>query len=327
MDIKKRNSVFDTEVNSGNSSMDSLLQNLDSYFKELKVANATNFARKGYHNQAEIIISEILKDYGDFSEILDLQARIYAQQGRIVEAEAIWRKALLLDPSNSAYQKALNRISKMQQRPIWLVPLFYLIISLFLIFALVSGTTILVNQIKMSSPPQLSDISQNQNIENELINKLTVMENSIQSLMNSSISMVPPNLDLNISGISTKVEKNELIVIFDEGVFEIGAVLKSESKTLLTELGRQLEPYAGRIYIKIYGITDDIPMPEGQKYHDNVDLGKARASAVFDRFRETTNLIPDKILIGSFGKYLPPFPNDTQSNRSKNRTVILKISN
>jgi len=110
-------------------------------------------------------------------------------------------------------------------------------------------------------------------------------------------------------------------------LFDEGSKLKPEAKEILTELGTCLEPYATRIYIIIYGCTDNIPMPEKQKYSDNIALGKARASSVFEHFRETTNLPSDKILIGSYGEYLAPFSNDTPEGQERNRTVVIYISN
>jgi tetratricopeptide (TPR) repeat protein len=52
--------------------------------------------------------------------ILDLKAKIFAQQGRYLEAEACWREALTLAPDNQAFQQALAVIAEERRCPFWL---------------------------------------------------------------------------------------------------------------------------------------------------------------------------------------------------------------
>lgn len=68
-------------------------------------------ARKGSYQEASRRLVEALKS-GHCSEAdaLDLQARICAQQGLYLDAEAYWRKAIVLDGSNPVYAKALGRL-------------------------------------------------------------------------------------------------------------------------------------------------------------------------------------------------------------------------
>lgn len=310
--ISLRNTHIITEDAPGSSK---LVQNLERLQIEFKIANATNLARRGYYTQAEALISDILNVHGENAGILDLQARILAQQGRLFEAEALWRKASFYDPSNRAYQAALLRIAKFQQRPIWLIPLFRLLMGVFFIAAIVFGIITVMNQIKQNVNKS--------NVDGELLKKVTSLESLIAD---SSRSQLPPHLDISMPDISMRDEGNERVIIFKKGLFEKGAILRPDAKILLADLGKRLGVYGGRILIKIYGITNNIPLAADDKYRDNFDLGKARAVAVYDHFRETTNLTADRLLIGSFGEKLPPFPNDTPEGRAKNQTVIIKIT-
>ena len=66
------------------------------------------YARKRKFSDAENSLREAT-ERGDCTEVeaLDLRARIRVQQGRLLEAESDWSKAIALDGANSAYQQAL----------------------------------------------------------------------------------------------------------------------------------------------------------------------------------------------------------------------------
>lgn len=322
--IQKNN----TEMNNEKFiSPNTFLQRIESYFFDLKYSNAYSLVRRGYYTQAEILVSEILADYGGSPKIFDLQARIFAQTGKFYEAQVAWNKALKLDPSNSAYQQALLRLSKIQRYPIWQSSLYNLFIGLLFIFVLFIGIAFFLNQIKKDTYSKFSEMAQeNITIKNSLNQRFASIENSILKFSKSESSKFYPFFDLNISNISTRIDKNELVILFDKGLFKRGASLNSEAKILLTQLGKQLEPYSDRVNIKIYGTTDNLPIPEGQKFRDNIDLGKARASEVYNYLRMTTGLPASRLLIGSLGSILYPFPNKTLNGQAKNRSVIIRIS-
>ena len=76
-------------------------------------AVATTLARKGRYEEAIKLLQKAL-DAGECSraEALDLLARIYAQQGRHLDAETCWLEAKRLDESNPTYDDALNRLRR-----------------------------------------------------------------------------------------------------------------------------------------------------------------------------------------------------------------------
>jgi len=74
---------------------------------------ATSLARKGRYVDAIRLLRRALA-CGDCSQedALDLQARIYVQQGLYLQAEFCWREAKRLDSSNPAYDAALERLRR-----------------------------------------------------------------------------------------------------------------------------------------------------------------------------------------------------------------------
>jgi len=306
------------------SEVDAVSSKLDEFLLQLKISEALTYAHKGSYNLADSLLSEIIKDHSENPIFLDMQARSFAQQGRINDAESLWKKALLFDPENIQCQNALKRIYEIQKRSgnlsFYFHSLSRLAIIIFSIIVIILLTSLVKNVVV-----SLSNLKNTQKTQAVILESLNNFKDSVQNYKRSTPN-TPPNIEINISGINTKFEGDNLIVTFEKGLFDKGAELKPEVKNILTEFGTHLEPYASRIYIIIYGCTDDIPMLKDQKYSDNIALGKARASKVFEHFRETTNLPSDKLLIGSYGEYLPPFSNDTPEGRERNRTVVIRIA-
>lgn len=95
---------------------------------------AVILARKGRYAEAGNLLQKAL-DAGECTEVqaLDLQARIYAQQGLHLEAEACWRKANALDRSSS-FDESIERLRR--ARPS--IDRFYKAMGGLLVFAIFS---------------------------------------------------------------------------------------------------------------------------------------------------------------------------------------------
>lgn len=68
---------------------------------------AATLARKGKLSQAENILTPLTESKIPILEAMDLLAKIYAQQGKIDQAQALWVKALQMEPSNLHFLAAL----------------------------------------------------------------------------------------------------------------------------------------------------------------------------------------------------------------------------
>jgi len=69
---------------------------------------AASLARKGDLAQATNLLEPLYDNDNLPIEILDLLAKIYAQQGKIEQAQALWLRALQLEPSNLHILSALR---------------------------------------------------------------------------------------------------------------------------------------------------------------------------------------------------------------------------
>lgn len=95
---------------SGTSSASS--QSLQS---KATVALVSSLARKGELSQAASLLAPLVNDSEASLDSLDLLAKIYAQQGRTVEAQSLWLRAVQKDPSNLHFIEALRTCADVQR--------------------------------------------------------------------------------------------------------------------------------------------------------------------------------------------------------------------
>ena len=84
---------------------------------QANLAEVRALARRGRYNEAlNLLVEAYSRGECTEAEALDLKARICAQQGLFLQAEACWRKAQQLDAENIAYADALAALRR-GQRP------------------------------------------------------------------------------------------------------------------------------------------------------------------------------------------------------------------
>ena len=89
------------------------LMEQESCFSLELFREANQLARSGYYEDAEILINQALPRSGALrSALLDLLARVYAQQGRYFDAESCWRAALKLAPGSQPITEGLRAIAR-----------------------------------------------------------------------------------------------------------------------------------------------------------------------------------------------------------------------
>lgn len=95
---------------------------------EAAIALAAKQARLGRYAEAERLLGRIAPVRGADTAVLDLKARILAQQGRYVEAERCWMEALTREPGNPHFRHALDVIARRRRPLSWLRPVAVLLL-------------------------------------------------------------------------------------------------------------------------------------------------------------------------------------------------------
>ena len=112
------------------------------------LVRAALLARRGNLRDAENLLSTVSDADSRRIEVLDLLAKVYAQQGKIDEAQAMWLHALQRYPSNTHFLSALRlcasyKQSRFQQfvlRYLWL--LLIVVLWFLIVMALILSTTL-----------------------------------------------------------------------------------------------------------------------------------------------------------------------------------------
>ena len=107
------------------------------------ISKATDLARKGRYVEADGLLNPLIQTPEPSTKALDLLAKIYAQQGMILEARNAWKLALQFDPNNPNYVKAIQKCERVvvpdfKGRALFLYPIFILLTIMIVYFIIVN---------------------------------------------------------------------------------------------------------------------------------------------------------------------------------------------
>jgi len=84
------------------------------------LSEAVRLARCGRYGDAAAVLARLHAGSPLWPSVLDLRAKMYAQQGRYLDAEACWREALSMAPNHEPFRRALAAIAAERRYPFWL---------------------------------------------------------------------------------------------------------------------------------------------------------------------------------------------------------------
>lgn len=122
----------------------------------------------------------------------------------------------------------------------------------------------------------------------------------------------------------TTDRRGVVVSIREAGSFPTGSAdLSNVARVVLARVADTMA--AARHAIRVEGHTDDVPIRSG-RFSSNWELSTARATAVVD-FLIQAGLSPDRLSAAGYGEYRARGPNDSDSNRARNRRVDVVILN
>lgn len=132
--------------------------------------------------------------------------------------------------------------------------------------------------------------------------------------------LVPEIAQGLVSVIET--ESRSTVILRGDGVFASGsAEVISGMEPLIARIGEALKAVPGQVIV--VGHTDDVPSFSA-RYPSNWDLSKARAASVLQRLAVQAGPETRYSLVGR-GETEPLVPNDSASNRARNRRVDITL--
>ncbi|WP_242904404.1 OmpA family protein [Actinomadura terrae] len=273
--------------------------------RELALAQARTLARHGRYAQAEAILTEAGRDIEPSVPLLDLLARIHAQQGRLDEADAAWDEAEHLAPGSPEIAECRRRVAmaraRRTTRPAW--PYAVAVVG---VAAVVLGVVSFGED--GSTPPPV------------VVRTVPVAPAPVRP---SPTADVLAGMDLGVPGAVVRRRQGEISVSFSKGLFLDGVRLSRDGRSVLAALGTRLRPYATRISVAVIGHTDDQPVPPGRGYATNTELGTLRAMVVRELLHDRAGIPTGRFTVSTLGA-----ASALEGDRSpaRNRTVGLRIS-
>ncbi len=142
----------------------------------------------------------------------------------------------------------------------------------------------------------------------------------------AAVMAMPSWPAINLPRATITRSDRALRIVFEYGLFSTAARLSPDAITDLAALAVQIRNHLNGYQLMIEGHTDATPIVSGtSRYVDNFALGMARAEAVKTFFTAQGKLPAEAIRTASAGESSPLFPNDTETGRMRNRTVVLTL--
>lgn len=122
-------------------------------------------------------------------------------------------------------------------------------------------------------------------------------------------------------------QSNGIRVIFNEGLFQPGSdQLTVQARSQLSSVVGLVGQQDGPCRIVVEGMADSSSPAAGGRWSDNWMLGFSRARSAMEFMRQLPGASKIAWYTTSSGHTHAPFPNDTEENRRKNRTVVLEVA-
>ncbi|MFI0485637.1 OmpA family protein [Actinomadura sp. 9N215] len=280
--------------------------------REVTIAQARALARAGHYAEAEELLDG---EHGPAA--LDLKARVYAQQGRLDEADRCWAEVAALSPGDPGAAEGRRRIAAI--RAAAASPRRFLIAR----SALRLGAAAVV----LLAFVMLVDVWLDRDSTDETEPPKAAPSAPTPGVPSASPSTDPTaELELEGTGVHVNRRGGEIEVTFERGLFRRDATLTSRGRAVLTNLGEQLRPHADRIAVTVIGHTDRRAVHPGGGYASNAELGMLRATVVREVLRSSARIPTARFSVSTLAGLLPPYPGEAASGDPRNRTVSVRVS-
>lgn len=186
-----------------------------------------------------------------------------------------------------------------------------------------SALTSEISNIRVEVDENIDDVKKGLKTNQEEIEELRATAKEQQAKIDEKLSLVQDAIDR--AEEAHKLAKGKLlyeVTISDESVpFSYKkSELSEDAKAELDIFAKVLVEENNNVYIEIQGHTDNIGSDDY-----NMKLGQARADSVKAYLHTTHNIPLHKMSAFSYGEANPVASNDTDSDRAKNRRVVLMV--
>ncbi|WP_129788329.1 hypothetical protein [Promicromonospora panici] len=294
-------------------------------------ADAARLARAGFYDSARRALDEFAGPDSTEVDVLDLLARVHAQQGDLVAADKAWARVERLDPDHAGAHAGRRRIRETwSARRSRLGPRAGVAIAALLLAGggVAAGWSLAPRPVA-AAPPRDAEVlaelaslhGQVTGLRDEIGDLRSDGTHPAESLRSVRAALDDPRWTVQADGAA-------LTVTFREAVFLAGgAEMSDDGRAALADVGELLgrAGAAADLDVTVVGHTSDTAPVQGGPYADNAAVGLARALAAAEVVADGATLPLSSVDVATSGDVAPPYPNTDAAGRTRNQTVTLTI--
>lgn len=145
--------------------------------------------------------------------------------------------------------------------------------------------------------------------------ELVQMYNEVVAFLEMKEMTSQASVEYDQDGIYVNIQES---ILFGSG----SAIIADSGKNTLIDLGELIQQFDNAVVIE--GYTDNVPM-NNNNFSSNWELSTGRALSVLRYLSEERNVDPTRLAAKGYGEYHPIVPNDSESNKAKNRRVNIVL--
>lgn len=130
----------------------------------------------------------------------------------------------------------------------------------------------------------------------------------------------------SIAGCKVETLENGYFIVFEEPAFETVDNISKTGMAAIKLLAAKLKSLDGGAQVLVTGYTDNVPMSKPTaRFKSNADIAQARAEAAAEHLRAFAKNGALAFETAAGRESEAPYPNDTPSNRRRNRTATVRV--
>lgn len=290
------------------------------------LAEAAHLARAGRYDEARRALEALGGATSDDVAVLDLLARVHAQQGDLTAADECWARVESLDPEHTGAREGRRRI-----RAVWgrrrgvgagtagLAAVLLLAGGAAAGWALAPGADGASSPATQTTAPQDPGLAEAvDRLEHELdrLGDRTGQRDEGERVRRLVAALDDPRWTARADG-------GAVTVVFREGVFAAGGAEATDAgREALGGLGAALR--GQDVAVAVVGHTSDTPPVPGGPGNAAVGLDRALAGAQV--LAVAADLPLGAVRVATSGDAAPPHPNTDEAGRARNQTVTVTLT-
>ena len=294
-------------------------------------ADAVRLARAGYYDAARRALGEFAGRDSTEVEVLDLLARVHAQQGDLVAADKAWARVERLDPDHTGARAGRRRI-----RETWSArrsgpgPRAGAALAALLLAGggAVAGWSLAPRPVAADPPQDGAVLAELAGLRGQVTGLREEVGDLRAGATHTTGGLRSVRAALDGPRWTVRSDDGALTVTFRDAVFLAGgAEMSDDGRAALADVGDRLRHAGARsdLDVTVVGHTSDTAPVAGGPYADNAAVGLARALAAAEVVADGATLPLSAVDVATSGDAAPPYPNTDPANRTRNQTVTLRI--